>query len=231
MLEPLTKTRLYEEIVKQFIEKIKKGEFKPGDKIPTERVLALQLNVSRTAIREALRAMELMGVIESKMGSGTFIKEMTLENFLDSNANMISKNERLIVEMLEVRILLETEIAKLAAKRATSENIIAIEKSIDLMEQEIDNGKIGLQGDNSFHHELAIAADNIAMINILSLCSELLDSTRSAALAALKDPKIGLVHHREILEAVRNGKEEDASRLMTKHLLHAYHNVIKKENK
>ena len=83
MLEPLVKTRLYEEIVKQIINRIKSGELKPGDKLPTERELASQLKVSRTAIREALRSLEVMGVIDSKVGSGTFVKEMSLDSLMD----------------------------------------------------------------------------------------------------------------------------------------------------
>ena len=225
MLEPLIKTRLYEEIVKQIIDRIKSGELKPGDRLPTERDLALQLNVSRTAIREALRSLEIMGVIDSKVGSGTYIKEMSLDILMDSFAGVLSKNERLIIELIEVRLLLEVEIAKLAARRIDENKIRAIEKSLVLMEKEINEGGLGIKGDNAFHNEMANAADNLAMTSILSLCGELLDSTRKAALKALGDPKIGLEHHRSILEAARTGNEEEAGRLMKEHLEMAYRNL------
>jgi len=78
MLEPLKKTRLYEEIIKQLQELIRRGDLKPGDRLPTERELALQLNVSRTAIREALRSMEVMGFIKSRVGGGTYIRQVEL---------------------------------------------------------------------------------------------------------------------------------------------------------
>ena len=228
MLEPLTKTRLYEEIVKQIINRIKSGELKPGDRLPTERDLALQLNVSRTAIREALRSLETMGVIDSKVGSGTYIKEMSLDILMNSFAGVLSKNARLIIELIEVRLLLEVEIAKLAARKIDESKIRAIEKTLVLMENEIKDGELGIKGDNEFHNELANAADNLAMTSILWLCGELLASTRKAALKAMGDTKIGLEHHRAILEAVKTGNEEEAGRLMKEHLEMAYRNLTGK---
>lgn len=228
MLEPLTKTRLYEDIIKQIIDRVKSGELKPGDKLPTERELSLQLNVSRTAIREALRSLEIMGVIDSKVGSGTYIKEMNLDILMDSFAAVLTKNDRLIIELIEVRMLLEVEIAKLAARRIDEKKASAIEKTLDLMEKEISEGGLGLKGDNAFHNELAKAGDNLAMTSILGLCGELLDSTRKAALKAMRDQKKGLDDHRAIFYAVKKGDEEDAARLMKEHLETAYRNLTNK---
>jgi GntR family transcriptional repressor for pyruvate dehydrogenase complex len=225
MLVPLKKTRLYEEIVKQILDRIKSGELKPGDRLPTERDLAVQLHVSRTAIREALRSMELMGLIDSKVGGGTFIKEMTLDSLMDPFAGILIKNDRMIIELIEVRMLLEVEIAKLAARRINEDKIIALEKTLILMEKEIAEGGLGNEGDNAFHNELAIAADNLAMMSIQSLCGELLNTTRKLALKALGDTKIGLQHHRGIFEAVKQGNEEEAARLMKEHLEKAFHNL------
>lgn len=227
MLEPLVKTRLYEEIVKQIINRIKSGELKPGDKLPTERELASQLKVSRTAIREALRSLEVMGVIDSKVGSGTFVKEMSLDSLMDPFAGILKRNERLIVELIEVRMLLEVEIAKLAAKRRTEENLKAIESSLELIEKEIQQGELGSDGDNAFHSELTNAAENLALSSILSLCGELLSSTRKAALMALDSPTISLEYHRRIYEAIKNQDAEEAGRIMREHLEVAYNNLMK----
>ena len=226
MYEPLKKTRLYEEIVKQIIDKIKSGELKPGDRLPTERDLALQLAVSRTAIREALRSMELMGIIDSRVGGGTFIREMTLENLMDPFAGILSKNERLIIELIEVRMLLEVEIAKLAARKNDEKSMHLLEKSLVLMEKEVAEGGLGLHGDNAFHQALALAADNLAMTSITRLCGELLNTTRKAALEALKDRMLGVEHHKAIFQAVKAGDEEKAGRLMKHHLEVAYQNLL-----
>ncbi len=225
MLEPMKKSRLYEGIVKQITDMIKCGELKPGDRLPTERDLAVELNVSRTAIREALRAMELMGIIESKVGGGTYIRELTLENLMDPLAGILSRNDRLTIELIEVRMLLEVEIAKQAARRVNEKNIQALEKSLQLMQKEIDDGGLGLKGDNAFHLELAKAADNLAMMSITRLCGELLNNTRKAALEALEDRRLGVRHHQAIFEAVKAGRAEEAGQLMRMHLETAYQNL------
>jgi len=225
MLEPMKKSRLYEGIVKQITDMIRSGELKAGDRLPTERDLAVELNVSRTAIREALRSMELMGMIESKVGGGTFIRELTLDSLMDPLANILSQNDRLTIELIEVRMLLEVEITKLAAQRITEKKIQALEKSLQLMQKEIDAGELGLKGDNAFHLELAKAADNLAMMSITRLCGELLSNTRKAALEALDDRRIGVRHHQAIFEAVKAGQAKEAADLMRKHLEMAYQNL------
>jgi GntR family transcriptional repressor for pyruvate dehydrogenase complex len=233
MLEPLVKTRLYEEIVKQIVDRIKSGDLKPGDKLPTERELAAQLKVSRTAIREALRSLEVMGLIDSKVGSGTYVREVSLDSLMDAFAGILKQNERMVVELIEVRMLLEVEIAKLAAKRRTEDNLRAIENALELIENEIEQGELGFEGDNAFHEELTNAAGNLALSSIHNLCGELLSSTRKAALMALDSPMISLEYHRRIYEAVKNQDAEEAGRIMREHLEVAYNNLkkIKSEKK
>ncbi|MBR2224130.1 MAG: FadR family transcriptional regulator, partial [Christensenellaceae bacterium] len=178
MLTPLKKTKLYEEISKQIISLINSGELKPGDKLPPERSLAEQLNVSRTAIREALRALESMGYIESKVGGGTFVREISLENIISPVSAMFQQDESLLKDLIAVRLLLETEMASLAAKHITPEKAMKIEEAIVLMRKEVAKGEIGLRGDNSFHAALAEASGNSAMSLISDMCMELLSKTR-----------------------------------------------------
>jgi GntR family transcriptional repressor for pyruvate dehydrogenase complex len=228
MLEPLKKTRLYEEIIDQFRELILKGELKPGDKLPPERDLALQLNVSRTAIREALRSLESMGFIESRVGGGTFIKEVTLDNVIKPFSGILSQDKKLMMELIEVRILLEGEIAKLAAQRINDEKIEMIDQSIRLMEKEILRKGIGIGGDNSFHNSLAIAAENTAMSKILSMCGDLLSGTREATLKIPGQPLKSIKDHKEIFEAVKSGDGEEAKKRMQTHLRKAFKNIEEK---
>jgi len=230
MLEPLVKTRLYEEIVRQIIERIKSGDLKPGDKLPTERELASQLKVSRTAIREALRSLELMGLIDSKVGNGTYIREISLDSLMGTFAGVLKQNERLTMELIEVRMLLEVETAKLAAKRRSEENLKAMEKALELIEKEIEQGELGFEGDNAFHAELTNAAENLALSSINNLCGELLSSTRKAALMALDNPRTSLEYHRKIYKAVKNQDAEEAGRYMREHLEVAYNNLKRIRN-
>src|SRR6056297_3219907 len=152
-LEPVKKIRLYESIVKQIQHLINEGDLIPGQKLPPERELAEELNVSRTSIREALRALEMMGYLESKVGvgGGTFIKEITIDNIISPFSKVLLKNDDFIVELLEVRLFLEIESARLAAMRRTDKDIENMQKAIAQMEDEIQRGDSGLNGDNAFH--------------------------------------------------------------------------------
>lgn len=218
MLEPLKKTRLYEEIVKQLTGLIEEGKLQPGDKLPPERQLAEELHVSRTAIREALRSMESMGYIESKVGGGTFVRAISLHNVLHPFSAVLCQNRKLAHELLEVRQLLEPEIASLACIRAAECDIDNIESAVEMMSKDIESGGIGAEGNNSFHHALAAAANNTAMSEIFSLCDELLSKSRESALNKPGQPKKSLSDHIEILKAVKDGNSTLARQLMRKHI-------------
>ena len=225
MLEPLKRTRLYEEIVKQILDLIQKGRLKPGDKLPPERKLAEQLCVSRTAIREALRSLEMMGYIESNVGGGTYIKSISLENVMSPFSTMLSQDEMLLVELIEVRQLLEAEIASLAARKITPEKTATIEATLHMMEEEISSGGDGITGENAFHDALAKASENSAMSIILDMCGELLSRTREATLRIPGQPEKSLEDHKIIFNAVKKGNPQAASAAMREHLIKAQKNL------
>lgn len=229
MLTPLKKTKLYEEISKQIITLINSGELKPGDKLPPERTLAEQLNVSRTAIREALRALESMGYIESKVGGGTFVREISLENIINPVSAMFQNDEKLLKDLIAVRLLLETEMASLAAKNITPEKAAKIEEALNLMRKEISNGEIGLRGENSFHTALAETSGNSAMSLISDMCTELLSKTRYATLEMPGQPEQTLSDHISIYEAVVTGDSRLAAKRMREHLNSATKNISKRK--
>ena len=227
MLEPPKKTRLYENIIEQLVTLIRDGTLKPGDKLPPERKLAEELKVSRTAIREALRSLETMGYISSKVGGGTYINELTLQNVMSPFSSLLSQNKKLIIELIQVRMLLETEIARSAAKHITPSKIKQIQKTIDDMRVEIDDGKNGVHADNAFHNVLAVASENQALKIILDMCGDLLSQTREATLNIVGQPEITLKDHMHIFDAIRKGESDLAANRMKQHLLNAQRNLTK----
>lgn len=227
MLTPLKKVKLHEEISKQIITMIRSGELKPGDKLPPERVLAEQLNVSRTAIREAMRSLESMGYIESRVGGGNFIKEISLENIITPMSAMFQDNERLLKDLIGVRLLLETEMASLAAKNINQEKADLLKNALDIMKQEISEGKIGLQGDNEFHSCLSKIGDNSAMSLISEMCMELTSQTRLATLQIPGQPADTYNDHLLIYNAVVSGDPDEAAKAMHDHISKAYQNFLK----
>lgn len=222
MLQPVKKNRLSNEVIDQISHSILRGDYKPGTKLPPEREIAGQLGVSRTVVREALRSLEIMGLVESQIGGGTYVKEFTAEHILDPIANYFSSDECLLDEIIETRKILEPEMVKLAAIRATDQDIEIIEKSITQMEQEINKGLSGINGDTAFHFALATAAHNSAMMKILSLIADLLHYTMKASLQAVPDQAVTIEGHRRILDAVKNKDGESASKYMSEHLEISY---------
>lgn len=212
------KLKLYQKITYQLLELIKSGELKAGDRLPPERQLAEMMKVSRTAIREALRSMESFGYITSKTGGGTYIKAITLENVISPFSVMLSQDKKLIRELVDVRVLLETEIAALAAKKITPEEEKALYATIEQMQNEIDSGLNGLDADNAFHTMLANIADNSAMRLIYELCAELLSKTRETTLNVPGQPVKSLAEHKKICSSICAGDDRAASRYMWDHL-------------
>ena len=219
--------RLYEDIAAQMIAQIHSGELRPGDRLPPERTLAEKYGVSRTTIREALRSMEMTGCVESHVGGGTFIKAPTLDNIVDPFSMVLNQNRQLGAELIEVRLILETEIAALAAKRRTEEQLAALEETLADMEADLACGGVGIQADEDFHAILAAAAGNEALSLMLKMCAGMLSRTRPITQAIKGVPRMTLKDHASICEAIRQQDEKSARRLMRQHLNRALRNLSK----
>lgn len=221
------KSKLYESIVGLFFQRIKEGALNPGDRLPPERVLAEELGVSRTAIREALRSMELAGWIESRVGEGTFIKSPDLSHIIDPFSMIFIYDRLLNSELIEARLILETEIARMAARRRDDSHLQTLRKTLDDMEHDIKSGGTGIDADESFHATLAQAAGNRALDTILTVFSEILSRTRRVTQSMKGVPQASLSDHMAIFNAIAAKDEKSACRLMRKHLLSAQRNLQK----
>jgi len=224
-------TKLYEDIAARMIGQIHEGILKPGDRLPPERALAEEYGVSRTAIREALRSMEMMGCVESRVGEGTFIKAPSLSNIVDPFSMVLNQNGQLGSELIEVRLILETEVAALAARRRTEAQLTALENAIESMQADIMSGGMGVEADGEFHSILAEAAGNEALHVMLDMCEGMLSRTRPITQAIKGVPRMALKDHAAICEAIRIQDEKAARRLMRIHLNRALRNLSKAQGK
>ena len=206
--------KLYEEIAAQMMEQIRSGALRPGDRLPPERTLAEEYGVSRTAIREALRSMEMMGCVESHVGEGTCIKTPSLQEIVDPFSMLIAQNGRMGGDLIEARLILETEIAALAARR-----------------RDIESGGMGIEADERFHEILVGAAGNEALSTMLNMCAGMLSRTRPLTQSIKGVPKMALKDHTAIFEAVRIQDERTARRLMRGHLNRALKNLGRLQKK
>jgi GntR family transcriptional repressor for pyruvate dehydrogenase complex len=193
-----------------------------GSKLPTERELCEAFGVSRTALREALRRLSARGLIDIQKGSGMYVSEITIEDAINS-LNLyydLKFDNNLLSEIIEVRRLFEPEIARLAAKNRTKEDIIELDKNLaEFKKCNHDNTQLEADLDNRFHLIITKATGNpITQITMEPIYS-LLPRMRNYIYGNIEGEKENTYNlHSQIIEAIRNKKEQEAFDLMKAHL-------------
>jgi GntR family transcriptional repressor for pyruvate dehydrogenase complex len=218
-IEPIKSTRIYEEIVRQVKAMISEGRLKSGDQLPPERDLAEKFVVSRTSVREALRALESLGLVEIRPGEGTFVREVSVEALIEPLALMLLTQREAIGELFEARLVLEPAIAGLAARRATPEEIQEMARILDEQAREITAGRTGLAQDGEFHAAIAAAAHNRAITRLVHGIMDLLTQSREESLNTTDRPTRSHEDHRRVLEAIRKRDDAGAEQAMRDHLV------------
>ena len=211
-LEPVKRSRIYEHIVGQINALIREGRWAPGDQIPPERELAERFKVSRTSVREALRALEMQGIIDSRQGGGTFIRTGDTEMLVGPLAAAILRGRRELAEVLEVRELIEPGIARLAARRATAEHVAELETLLQRQRECIAAERSFVEEDTAFHYTLAKAADNHILLRLHNVILDVLRESRQSYLHVPNRPQMSLRGHEAMLAAVK-AKDVDAAYL------------------
>ncbi|HEY3058325.1 MAG TPA: FadR/GntR family transcriptional regulator [Chloroflexota bacterium] len=218
MLEPVRRSRIYERIVDQIHALIREGRWAPGDQIPPERELAERFRVSRTSVREALRALEMQGIIESRQGGGTFVRSADTEALVPPLAAAILRGRREMAEVLEVRELIEPGIARLAALRATAEVVAELEQTLERQRDAIAHDRPFVDEDTAFHYTLARAADNHILLRLHNVILDVLRESRQTYLHVPDRPQMSLRGHEAILAAVRQNDGDGAQRASLAHI-------------
>jgi GntR family transcriptional repressor for pyruvate dehydrogenase complex len=219
MLPSSKRIRIYETIVAQLSQLIQAGVLRPGERLPPERELATRLQVSRASVREALRSLELQGLLSSRQGSGTFIAAVSQDELLRAFARLTEEGQTLR-EIFELRFLLEPPIAALAARRATPPDIARLEATLKTQEQQIHLGQSGVEADVTFHAALAQATHNGALLRLGASLMEVLAPSRDTHLQTPERSRLSQLSHRRILEAIRAGSTAQARKAMEDHVVH-----------
>lgn len=222
MFKPVKTKKVYEEIIGQIKKLIVDGKLHPGDKLLSERELADKLNVSRASVREAFSALEIMGIITIRPGEGSFVRQVSYEGMIEPLSFFLQIEIDDIVQLLEVRKILEIEAAALAAVRATPADLDNIQQALVSMLEEVRAGGIGDMGDAAFHFSIAKAANNPVLIRLMNAISDLLTKTfrTSRQKLFLIENMPTLLHqsHYEIYEAIVAHNPRLAKRKMQEHL-------------
>jgi GntR family transcriptional repressor for pyruvate dehydrogenase complex len=219
MYKIVRSSRLYEQIVQQVEESIHKGAMKPGDQLPPERELAQQFGVSRTAVREAVKALREKGLVEAYPGRGTFITDGTSYSMRQSLDRMLRVGQAEGAGFLaEVREILEPEIVALAAMRADAEDLASMREQIGVMDQARKDPEAFIEADLDFHLTLAEAAANPIILSLIDSIVGLLREQRMGIFQVEGGPERGQYHHRKILEAIEHKDPAGAREAMKAHL-------------
>ena len=224
-IEPVKSTRIYEEIVRQVKQLIAEGKLKSGDRLPPERDLAEKFMVSRTSVREALRALQSRGLIDIRAGEGAFIRDISVDTLIEPLALVILPHREAVGELFEARRLLEPAIAGLATGRATPEELGEMERILDEQAKEVAQGRTGVAQDAAFHSAVAHSAHNRAITRIVHALMDLLTQSREESLHTPGRPTRSHADHRRILEAIKRRDEVAAHRTMLDHLV-AVENLV-----
>ena len=222
MFNKIHTKKVYMKIVEQIRDLIKEGRLKPGDKLPPEQMLAEKFGTSRPSVREALSALEILGITESRGGKGNFIKDTPRSPLYEQEVMELEKEESPF-EMLEARKAVETEIAELAAKKATQEDIDAISKSLNEMKGAANNIPRIMELDGEFHMNIARAAHNNLLFSMMAYLSNLL---KEKLWVNMKEktwnlpgyPQKYLKEHTEIFNAIKNKDSKNARKQVYHHL-------------
>src|ERR1700733_5190927 len=212
-------SRLYEQIVQQIEESIVKGVLKAGDQLPAERELAQRFGVSRTAVREAVKALREKGLVEAYSGRGTFITDGTTQAVRQSLDLMVKIGQpEGSTHLAEVRAILEPEIAALAAVRIQETELVTMREAVAVMDRAGQDPQAYIEADLDFHLALAEGAANPLILSLLDSIVGLLREQRLRIFKVPGGPERGQVHHKRILEAVEKHDAEKAREAMRAHL-------------
>ena len=214
---------LAERVVGQLSTEIRRGELRPGEKLPTEAQVVARFNVSRTVVREALSKLQAAGLVETRHGVGTFVSAARRESTVRADAAEIATVVDLLA-MLELRIAVESEAASLAARRRTPAHVAAMRKALDDFERLLAEGRDTVEADYRFHSLVAEATGNRYFAGIMASFGQ-----KAIPRAKLKNPDMGPEErlrylarvnreHEDIFNAIVRGDADGARAAMRTHI-------------
>ena len=224
MFTPVQTRRTFEEAADQIAEKVRTGDLRTGDRLPGERSLAAQMEISRPTLREAVKVLVDAGVLEVRRGPGGGMYVATDVVPTDLVRHSASLRLAEIAAVLEARRLLEPRVAQLAAERATEEDYEALERSIEAMRRLVDGGwhprheDRFLQLDVQFHLALARAAGNPTVETLMRMLFRQLEIARDMAMHVPLVPEWTIGIHERTLAALRSGEAIEVEAVMDEHL-------------
>ena len=218
MLKVVEKKRVYEDIVKQIQVLIEEGRMKKGDQLPTERELTETFKVSRASVREAIRILESMRLVESRHGDGTYVIATTEESLVRPLAAALFHEKDDLIDIFYIRRCIEPNMAQLAAQNATADDIVELRRIIAKQKECIEDSRNINETDSAFHGAIASMSKKRALERLLLALVDLLVETREEYLQNDERAQESLKGHQKILSAIEEGDCAAARQSMLNHL-------------
>ena len=222
-LQPIPRSSVSDAIVDQIVDLISREVLKPGDRLPSERELGKRFEVGRTSVREALRSLTVMGLVDGRVGDGTFVSDNHhyLERTLQWGFLLDPKK---VEDLIETRLMLESNTAFRAAERADEPNLQSIREALGGMERSLQADDAFLEFDLQFHLEIAMASHNSILHNLVSVTRGYLQewikgSLKTPSADADERARLSIAQHRTILGAISEGDSTLARNSMEAHIL------------
>ncbi|MFW5789866.1 MAG: FadR/GntR family transcriptional regulator [Bacillota bacterium] len=220
--EPIKTEKVYEKVIEQIKTMIYDGELRRGDKLPSERALKKQLGVSRASIREAFSALEMIGLIESSPGKGTFIKEQADKNLLEPLSLVLLLEDDVAAELLEVRKVIETDCVRLAANRIDEQELDFLRNVLKKMKSKSGFEDESIELDRDFHYSVARGAQNKVLFYLMTSIMDALDFhikyTRTKLVSKKETMNEFTIQHENIFKAIEHRDPKRAIEEMNNHL-------------
>lgn len=212
------KDPLWQRIAGRLLALLREKQLRPGDKLPSERELAAMMQVSRPSLREGLRALSMLNVLEVRPGDGTYVTSLEPELLVEQLSHVLSLDDSTIFQLFEARKIIEVGLIGLAAGRVTAEDIAALKAHLVASEQAVDDPDAFLLADIELHRKITEIAQNPIMSRIFESVSKLSLASRSRTvqLDRLRDET--LIDHRAIVTALEARDAPAAQAAMLRHL-------------
>lgn len=226
MIQEIKRRKLYEEVSEQITQLISSGEWKCGERIPTEAELSVQFGIGRNSIREAIKSLQLAGILQSSPGLGTFVSRNATEQLQNNTLIALLSDDQYMAELAETRYMLEAKLAYYAAERATTSQIQALHRVLNSMKKK--DTKDSLLSDGfQFHSLLAESCGNRVLTELYRSISAKLLKQRNLEFLTLEVYQHDIGEHEKILEAIEQRQPQRAMQLMEEHLKRDYQTYLK----
>ncbi|HME91309.1 MAG TPA: FadR/GntR family transcriptional regulator [Myxococcaceae bacterium] len=216
--QAVRRARRYEHVAEQIQRLVTRGVLKPGDHLPSERELATKFGVSRSSIRDAIRTLEVIGIVESQQGKGTVVRDLSADSLVVPLSSALVHKRHLVAELLDVRNMIEPALAARAAANATKEEVAKLEEILRRQREKMRRGEQTIEEDSQFHYAIALASRNSVVLSVLDVLMDLMRESRARSLQLKGRRERSYEGHRRILNAIKRGDAAAAAAAAKKHL-------------